>query len=101
MGDKEYAYGGHDRKGVSGVYWTRPLVEPPGARFRCEIFHGFALRSEEDIETIVREVRSIQHCDGDPCRLTPASSRPTGFSDRHGISSTTIATISLPISAGN
>ncbi len=101
MGDKEYAYGGHDRKGVSGVYWTRPLMEPPGATFRCEILHGFALRSEEDIETIIREVRSNQHCDNDPCKLTAALSRPTGFSDRHGISSTTIAIISLRISASN
>ena len=53
---REYAYGGHDRPGVSGVYWTKPRLEPPGGRFRCELRHGFTSRSEEEIEIIVRDV---------------------------------------------
>lgn len=26
--DKEYAYGGHDRRGITGVYWTRSVPAP-------------------------------------------------------------------------
>lgn len=26
--DKEYAYGGHDRRGTTGVYWTRSVLHP-------------------------------------------------------------------------
>ena len=54
--DKEYAYGGHDKRGVSGVYWTRPRQEPPGGTFKCEILHGFALITHNEIETVIREV---------------------------------------------
>ncbi|KAI9670605.1 MAG: hypothetical protein M1831_005825 [Alyxoria varia] len=53
--DKEYAYGGHDKRGVSGVYWTRPRQEPPGGTFKCEILHGFALISHNEIESVIRE----------------------------------------------
>lgn len=53
--DKEYAYGGHDRPGMSGVYWTKPRTEPPGGTFRCEILHGFTIRPEEEIEEIIKE----------------------------------------------
>ncbi|KAH0537632.1 hypothetical protein FGG08_005583 [Glutinoglossum americanum] len=53
--DKEYAFGGHDRKGLTGVYWTRPKTEPPGGTFRCEILHGFTMRSEEEIEAIIKQ----------------------------------------------
>ncbi|KAI9840077.1 MAG: hypothetical protein M1819_000270 [Sarea resinae] len=56
IGDREYAYGGHDRKGMSGVYWTRPHMEPPGGTFRCEILHGFTIRPAEEIEEIIRNV---------------------------------------------
>ena len=54
--DREYAFGGHDRPGMSGVYWTRPRTEPPGGTFRSELLQGFTFRSEEEIEGIVREV---------------------------------------------
>ncbi|KAI9653075.1 MAG: hypothetical protein M1821_007726 [Bathelium mastoideum] len=56
IGDKEYAFGGHDQPGVSGVYWTRPRLEPPGGTFRVEILHGFSYLPVDDIEGIVREV---------------------------------------------
>ncbi|KAL9090699.1 MAG: hypothetical protein Q9165_005187 [Trypethelium subeluteriae] len=56
IGDKEYAFGGHDQPGVSGVYWTRPRLEPPGGTFKLEILHGFSYLPVEDIEGIVREV---------------------------------------------
>ncbi|CAG9977659.1 unnamed protein product [Clonostachys byssicola] len=52
---KEYAYGGHDHKNLTGVYWTRPKTEPPGGTFRCEILHGFTLASDEEIENVIRE----------------------------------------------
>lgn len=54
--DREYAYGGHDRKGLSGVYWTRPKLEPPGGTFKTAILHGFTFCTEQEINDIVNEV---------------------------------------------
>ena len=54
--DKEYAFGGHARKGLTGVYWTKPKFLPPGGTFRCEIAQGFTYSSEEEIKTIIHEV---------------------------------------------
>lgn len=51
---KEYAYGGHDRRGVTGVYWTKPGVEPPGGIFKCEILHGFTFSAQHEIDAIIR-----------------------------------------------
>ncbi len=51
---REYAYGGHDKRGVTGVYWTKPKTEPPGGTFRCEILHGFTLASQEEIDATLR-----------------------------------------------
>ncbi|KAI9747475.1 MAG: hypothetical protein M1835_002070 [Candelina submexicana] len=55
INDKEYAYGGHDRPNLSGVYWTKPKLAPPGGTFRCELLHGFTLRSESEIEEILKD----------------------------------------------
>lgn len=51
---KEYAYGGHDKRGVTGVYWTKPRTEPPGGTFRCEILHGFTLATQDEIDAVLR-----------------------------------------------
>jgi len=51
---KEYAYGGHDRPGITGVYWTKPRSEPPGGTFRCEILHGFSLAPQNEIDAMIR-----------------------------------------------
>ncbi|KAI1776819.1 DUF862-domain-containing protein [Hypoxylon cercidicola] len=51
---KEYAYGGHDQRGVTGVYWTRPKTEPPGGSFRTEILHGFTFATQAEIDSIIR-----------------------------------------------
>ncbi|KAH7310433.1 PPPDE putative peptidase domain-containing protein [Stachybotrys elegans] len=51
---KEYAYGGHQERGVTGVYWTKPKTVPPGGTFRCEILHGFTLATDEEIEATLR-----------------------------------------------
>jgi len=56
---REYAYGGHDRPGVTGVYWMNPGVEPPGGTFRCEIQNGHSLLSEDEIEEVVTEVKHL------------------------------------------
>lgn len=56
INEREYAFGGHDRRGLTGVYWTKPKTEPPGGTFRSEILHGFTYASDEEIEDIVREV---------------------------------------------
>ncbi|KAF2276022.1 DUF862-domain-containing protein [Westerdykella ornata] len=52
---REYAYGGHDQPGVSGVYWTRPGEEPPGGTFRQAIVHGFSFRTAEEMDSIIQE----------------------------------------------
>ncbi|KAK4229079.1 desi-like protein sdu1 [Podospora fimiseda] len=52
---KEYAFGGHDRPGVTGVYWTKPKTEPPGGTFKCEILHGFTLATQAEIDNIIRQ----------------------------------------------
>ena len=41
---------------MSGVYWTKPLTEPPGGTFRCELLQGFTFRSDHEIENIIKEV---------------------------------------------
>ncbi|KAI0436245.1 PPPDE putative peptidase domain-containing protein [Xylaria telfairii] len=51
---KEYAYGGHDRRGVTGVYWTQPKNEPPGGTFRLEILQGFTFATQVEIDTIIQ-----------------------------------------------
>lgn len=53
---REYAYGGHNRRGVTGVYWTRPKFEPPGGTWRCAILQGFTFRTEQEIDAIIKEV---------------------------------------------
>ncbi|KAL2154407.1 hypothetical protein VTH82DRAFT_3083 [Thermothelomyces myriococcoides] len=52
---KEYAYGGHDRRGLTGVYWTKPQTCPPGGTFRCEYLHGFTLATQAEIDAIIRD----------------------------------------------
>ncbi|KAK0667178.1 PPPDE putative peptidase domain-containing protein [Cercophora samala] len=55
LNNKEYAYGGHDRPNLTGVYWTKPLTLPPGGTFRTEILHGFTLATEAEIDSIIRK----------------------------------------------
>jgi len=52
---KEYAYGGHDRHGVTGVYYTPARTVPPGGTFKCEILHGFTVRPQSEIDGIIKE----------------------------------------------
>ncbi|KAI0099032.1 PPPDE putative peptidase domain-containing protein [Nemania sp. FL0031] len=52
---KEYAYGGHDRQGVTGVYWTQPRTEPAGGTFRIEILQGFTFATQAEIDAIIRQ----------------------------------------------
>ncbi|KAJ2974111.1 hypothetical protein NUW58_g8761 [Xylaria curta] len=54
---KEYAYGGHDRRGVTGVYWTQPKTEPPGGIFRTEVLQGFTFATQAEIDTIISAPR--------------------------------------------
>ncbi|KAI9737310.1 MAG: hypothetical protein M1818_005843 [Claussenomyces sp. TS43310] len=55
INNKEYAFGGHDRHGMSGVYWTRPKTEPPGGTFKSEILQGFTLAPQDEIDAIIKE----------------------------------------------
>ncbi|KAF1984669.1 DUF862-domain-containing protein [Aulographum hederae CBS 113979] len=52
---KEYAFGGHEERGKSGVYWTKPKTEPPGGTFRCEILHGFSFLTDKEIHAVIQE----------------------------------------------
>ncbi|KAJ0121099.1 hypothetical protein J7T55_008260 [Diaporthe amygdali] len=53
---REYAYGGHDKRGVTGVYWTKPKTLPPGGTFKHEILQGFTLSPQNEIDAIIHEV---------------------------------------------
>ena len=53
---REYAFGGHNRRNTTGVYFTKPRFEPPGGTFRCGILQGFTFRSPAEIEGIIQEV---------------------------------------------
>ncbi|KAK7193452.1 hypothetical protein DPSP01_000015 [Paraphaeosphaeria sporulosa] len=55
IGDREYAYGGHDQRGLSGVYYTKPGQEPPGGTFRQALLHGFSFRPQEELDAIIHE----------------------------------------------
>ena len=59
VNDREYAFGGHDKRGVTGVYWMKPRTEPPRGTFRCQISHGWAYGTEEDINRIVLAVSFV------------------------------------------
>lgn len=51
---REYAYGGHKKRGVTGIYWTKPKTEPPGGTFRCELLHGFTLATQDEIDAALK-----------------------------------------------
>ncbi|KAI9684811.1 MAG: hypothetical protein M1829_000186 [Trizodia sp. TS-e1964] len=55
INDREYAYGGHDKQDITGVYSTAPRTEPPGGTFKCGILHGFTIRTEQEIAVIASE----------------------------------------------
>ncbi|KAG9248023.1 PPPDE putative peptidase domain-containing protein [Calycina marina] len=52
---REYAYGGHDKRGQTGVYWTAPRQVPPGGTFKCEILHGFTVRPQAEVDAIITD----------------------------------------------
>lgn len=56
LSTREYAYGGHPRPGITGVYYTPPLVPPPGGTFRCTINLGTTTLSKLEIERVVKDV---------------------------------------------
>jgi len=40
---------------MTGVYWTKPKTEPPGGTFKCEILHGFTVRPQAELDSIIKE----------------------------------------------
>lgn len=52
---REYAFGGHDKRGMTGVYWTKPRTEPPGGTFKMEILQGFTLSPQDEIDRIIKQ----------------------------------------------
>ncbi|EPQ62107.1 Bgt-1000 [Blumeria graminis f. sp. tritici] len=59
INNREYAYGGHNSKGVTGIYYTSPKSVPPGGTFRCKILHGFTVRPMTEIDTIIKEASLV------------------------------------------
>jgi hypothetical protein len=55
INNREYAYGGHERRGLTGVYYTKPHQLPPGGTFRIEILQGFTLRTPSELEDVIAE----------------------------------------------
>lgn len=55
LNGREYAYGGHDRRGLTGVYWTKPRSEPPGGTFKTEHLQGFTLAPQTEIDAIIKQ----------------------------------------------
>ncbi|MCJ1329272.1 hypothetical protein MMC10_005951 [Thelotrema lepadinum] len=59
INNREYSYGAvaHPTDPSStGVFWTRPRLEPPGGTFRCSILQGFTYLSPGEIEQLVKDV---------------------------------------------
>jgi hypothetical protein len=59
INNREYAYGGHDRRGMTGVYYTPPRSVPPGGTFQCEILHGFTVQPQSEIDAIIKEASDV------------------------------------------
>ncbi|KAK4959385.1 hypothetical protein LTR10_004189 [Elasticomyces elasticus] len=53
---REYAYGGHNRRATTGVYYTPPLQTPPGGTFRTSILIGHTSLPSDQIDSAIREV---------------------------------------------
>ena len=53
--NKEFAFGGHDVPGISGVFSTHPRREPPGGTFRRELLQGFTIKTDDELGTVLEE----------------------------------------------
>jgi hypothetical protein len=99
IGDREYAYGGHDLRNQTGVYWTKPGLEPPGGTFRQAILHGFSFRPPEELDAIIHQVGSRSCFPAPPVANKP---RPrSSFRELPTTCSPKIATTSPHTSARN
>lgn len=56
--DEEWAFGGHDIEGVSGVYVTAPRAVPDNATFRTTIPIGFTSLSDKEIRRELDKLRA-------------------------------------------
>ncbi|KAK9464444.1 PPPDE putative peptidase domain-containing protein [Lipomyces arxii] len=56
---REYAYGGHDEPGISGVYYSKPLTPLPGGILcRMSISHGYTDYSPAEVQAIINDLSS-------------------------------------------
>ena len=61
LDDREYSYGAtpapaNPASPQTGVFWTRPRLEPPGGTFRCSLLQGITYLSRAEISALVRDV---------------------------------------------
>jgi hypothetical protein len=57
INEVEWAYGGHDVEGVTGVYSSRPKDVPENAIFKCSIDIGICLQSLAEIDAILESIK--------------------------------------------
>jgi len=53
---REYAFGGHDKRDITGVYFTKPRQEPPGGTFRVSLLAGFTVLPLDQVDEIIADV---------------------------------------------
>jgi hypothetical protein len=53
---REYAFGGHDRSNITGVYFTKPRHEPPGGTFRVSLLAGCTVLPLDQIDEVIADV---------------------------------------------
>lgn len=58
LNDQEWAFGGHDVEGISGVYVTKPKAVPENATFRSNIPIGITLLDDDDIRKHLDRLKS-------------------------------------------
>lgn len=57
LNDEEWAFGGHDVEGVSGVYVTKPRAVPDNALFKTSITVGVTLLDDKTIRTQLEKLK--------------------------------------------
>ncbi|KAK3632823.1 hypothetical protein LTR56_016146 [Elasticomyces elasticus] len=53
---REYAYGGHNRPNIMGVYYTPPLLPPPGSTFRTSLLVGYTNLPPDQINAALHDI---------------------------------------------
>ncbi|KAK9247384.1 PPPDE putative peptidase domain-containing protein [Lipomyces tetrasporus] len=56
---REYAYGGHEEHGISGIYYSKPkTLLPGGIVCKTSILHGYTSYSPAEVHAIISDISS-------------------------------------------